>query len=154
MILFAEYGAGRCFLSQSPWYESLGVCVFFTEPGLSLPTYCNSPAAVWCRQAPQSNLWTCGDGTHLCQSQYQSSYLCEADGVCEGVCELHMLPWPSVWVSICLGLCFPMHYVFYVTNPYLCLCPGRWERDTAVPLSGYFLTIFCLVKKNEKESAW
>lgn len=140
-ILFAEYGAGRCFLSQSPWHESLGVRVFFTEPGLSLPTYRNSPAAVWCRQAPQSHLWTCGDGTHLCQSQYGSSYLYEADGVCE----LLIFSIPSIWVSVCLWLCFSTRYLFYITNPYLSLCPGRWERDAAVPLSEYFLTFSCLV---------
>lgn len=28
-LFFLEYGASRCFLSQSPWHESLRVCVLF-----------------------------------------------------------------------------------------------------------------------------
>lgn len=49
-------------------------------------------------------------------------------------------------VFLCASGCVSLtHYLFHMTNPYLSLCPRRYEGDTAVPLPGYCLIFFCPV---------
>lgn len=118
-LLFAEYRASRCFLSQPPWHESLGVCVLFAQPGLTLPACGNPPAALRCWQASQSHMWTCGDRTHLCQSQYHSSYSGVADGRCDCACI------PPVDLCFC-----PHQIVLALNNTYIL-------HDQSIFISGH-----------------
>lgn len=48
----------------------------------------------------------------------------------------------SVFLSAS-GSVSPTHYLFHMTNPYLSLCPRRYDRDTAVPLPRYCLISVC-----------
>lgn len=47
----------------------------------------------------------------------------------------------SIFLSA-LGRVRLSHYPFNMTYPYLSLCLGRYEQDTAVPLLGYCLIFF------------
>lgn len=147
---FKEYRAGCRFLSQSPWHESLRVRVLFAEPGLTLPAYRNSPTAVWCRQAPQSDLWTRGDRAHLCQSQYRSSDSFQADGVCECICSPVQL---SEILSV-LRYAPPSYCLFYITNPYLSLRPRRCDGGHSCVLVWIFSNLFQLGIKVARWNNW